>query len=81
MAGRDTQHLYVRDRAAYRRLTRESIRLHRQLHRRWDELARAYRGADLTSLERWNETFREAAAARADDASGSGSPGSKEPLS
>ncbi|GAA2984301.1 galactofuranosylgalactofuranosylrhamnosyl-N-acetylglucosaminyl-diphospho-decaprenol beta-1,5/1,6-galactofuranosyltransferase [Microbacterium terrae] len=57
MASSGAPHLYVRRRDAYRRLLRESLRLHRELDARWDELARAYRAADLTSLETWRSTF------------------------
>ena len=76
MAGSGVQHLYVRDRDQYRRRTRDSVRLHRELRRRWDDLAAQYRGADLTSLERWEETFREAGAPLAE----SDSPSSEQPL-
>jgi galactofuranosylgalactofuranosylrhamnosyl-N-acetylglucosaminyl-diphospho-decaprenol beta-1,5/1,6-galactofuranosyltransferase len=57
MAGTASPHLYVRDRDAYRSLLRESIRLHRELRRRWGELAESYRAADITTLGRWMRTL------------------------
>ncbi|MAP62558.1 MAG: glycosyl transferase [Microbacterium sp.] len=50
-------HLFVRNRNLARRLLRDSIRLHRELRRRWPELARRYRDADLVSPERWRDTL------------------------
>jgi galactofuranosylgalactofuranosylrhamnosyl-N-acetylglucosaminyl-diphospho-decaprenol beta-1,5/1,6-galactofuranosyltransferase len=51
--------LYKRDRAEFRRLLRESQRLHLELVRRWDELAERYRAAldEVTSEASWEETF------------------------
>ena len=53
--------VYTRDRARFRRMLRESVRLHRQLKRRWPELQRAYRDAlpDLVSERAWKEIFEE----------------------
>jgi galactofuranosylgalactofuranosylrhamnosyl-N-acetylglucosaminyl-diphospho-decaprenol beta-1,5/1,6-galactofuranosyltransferase len=53
------KNVYTRDRAQYRRMLRESLRLHRTLARRWDGLARAYRDAlpSLTSAENWESAF------------------------
>ena len=50
-------HLFVRNRNLSRRLLRDSVRLHRALRRRWPELARRYRDADLVSPERWRDTL------------------------
>jgi galactofuranosylgalactofuranosylrhamnosyl-N-acetylglucosaminyl-diphospho-decaprenol beta-1,5/1,6-galactofuranosyltransferase len=51
--------LYKRDRAEFRRLLRESQRLHLELVRRWDELAEQYRAAldEVTSEAAWEQTF------------------------
>lgn len=50
---------YTRDRRTFRRMLSESIRLHRQLGRQWDSLARQYREAlpGITSAEEWRKTF------------------------
>ncbi len=51
--------IYTRDRAKYRRMLIESVRLHRALKRRWSALSAEYRRAlpELTSLEAWDRTF------------------------
>jgi len=51
--------IYTRDRAKYRRMLIESVRLHRALKRRWPALSAEYRRAlpELTSLEAWDRTF------------------------
>lgn len=53
------KNIYTRDRARYRRMLIETIRLHRRLRREWPRLAREYRAAaaELTSLEAWQKTF------------------------
>ncbi|MFH8250759.1 glycosyltransferase [Microbacterium sp. B2969] len=53
------KNIYTRDRAKYRRMLVDSVRLHRRLRRQWPELSRRYRAAmgDLTSLESWTSTF------------------------
>lgn len=50
---------YTRDPRTFRRLLRESRRLHRQLKRRWPELSRSYRDAlpDMTSAAGWEPLF------------------------
>jgi galactofuranosylgalactofuranosylrhamnosyl-N-acetylglucosaminyl-diphospho-decaprenol beta-1,5/1,6-galactofuranosyltransferase len=50
---------YRRDRAQFRRLLTESVRLHRTLRRSWPRLAEDYRAAlpELTSPETWETTF------------------------
>lgn len=55
------KNIYTRDRAAYRRLLRESVRLHALLRKRWPELAEQYRRAlpELVSPEAWQATFEE----------------------
>jgi galactofuranosylgalactofuranosylrhamnosyl-N-acetylglucosaminyl-diphospho-decaprenol beta-1,5/1,6-galactofuranosyltransferase len=54
------KNIYTRDRALYRRMLRDTVRLHFALRRRWPELSRRYRAAmpELTSLEAWQRTFR-----------------------
>lgn len=56
------QNVYTRDRARYRRMLRNSLRLHRALLRRWDALSAAYRDAlpELTSAESWATVFESA---------------------
>ncbi|MBA8816647.1 galactofuranosylgalactofuranosylrhamnosyl-N-acetylglucosaminyl-diphospho-decaprenol beta-1,5/1,6-galactofuranosyltransferase [Microbacterium halimionae] len=51
------KNIYTRDRAAYRRMILESVRLHRRLRKEWPRLSREYREAlpDLTSADRWRE--------------------------
>ena len=55
------KNVYTRDRAAYRRMLVESIRLHRALRKDWRRLSRDYRAAlpALTSPEAWASTFEE----------------------
>ena len=55
------KNVYTRDRAAYRRMLVESIRLHRALRKDWARLSRDYRAAlpALTSPEAWASTFEE----------------------
>ncbi|MFF2274915.1 glycosyltransferase [Agromyces sp. NPDC058126] len=50
---------YTRDPETFRRLLRESRRLHAELKRRWPELAREYRAAlpEITSPEQWAPHF------------------------
>lgn len=53
------KNVYRRDRARFRRMLLESVRLHRALARRWDRLSGAYRAAlpELTSVEGWERIF------------------------
>jgi galactofuranosylgalactofuranosylrhamnosyl-N-acetylglucosaminyl-diphospho-decaprenol beta-1,5/1,6-galactofuranosyltransferase len=53
------KNIYTRDRAKYRRMLLDSVRLHRQLRREWPKLSADYRAAaqELTSAEAWNKTF------------------------
>ncbi|GGH37605.1 glycosyltransferase [Microbacterium album] len=53
--------VYTRDRAAFRRMLLESLRLHRRLQREWPRLQRQYRAAmpELVSAESWAQTFEE----------------------
>lgn len=50
---------YTREPEAFRRLLRESNRLHAELKRRWPELSKEYRAAlpAITSAEAWSEHF------------------------
>ena len=50
---------YTREPEAFRRLLRESNRLHAELKRRWPELSKEYRAAlpTITSAEAWSEHF------------------------
>ncbi|MBH0116137.1 glycosyltransferase [Salinibacterium sp. NG253] len=52
---------YRRDRARFRSLLRESIRLNRQIEQNWDDLRNRYRqqASDITSPEVWKQTFRQ----------------------
>ena len=52
--------LYKRDPVKFRELMKETAQLHEQLVREWPRLAQEYRDAlgDITSPERWEETFR-----------------------
>ncbi|MFG6476114.1 glycosyltransferase [Microbacterium sp. P06] len=54
------KNVYTRDRAKFRRMLAETIRLHRQLRREWPRLSRSYRKAlpDLTSERVWRETLK-----------------------
>lgn len=51
--------VYQRDPASVRRLTAESLRLHGELARRWESLAREYQEAlpRITSPQEWARTF------------------------
>lgn len=53
------KNIYTRDRSKFRSMLWESLRLHRELGRRWGRLVREYRSADveLTSPEAWRGTF------------------------
>ncbi|MBN9178510.1 MAG: glycosyltransferase [Microbacterium sp.] len=53
------KNVYTRDRAQFRRMLIDSIRLHRALRRRWPKLATEYRAAlpELVSAEAWARTF------------------------
>jgi len=55
------QNIYTRDRAQYRRMLRDSLRLHRRLQREWPRLSDQYRRAlpDLVSEAQWRATFEE----------------------
>ena len=55
------KNIYVRDRAAFRRMLIDSVRLHRRLRKQWGALSRRYRdaAADLSSAQRWATTFEE----------------------
>ena len=55
------KNIYTRDRAQFRRMLLDSVRLHRRLQREWPRLARQYRDAlpDLTSEAQWRTTFEE----------------------
>ncbi|MBQ3359512.1 MAG: glycosyltransferase [Microbacterium sp.] len=57
------KNIYTRDRAKYRRMLRESVRLHAELQRRWPELQKQYRDAlpGLVSPESWEQIFEEQA--------------------
>ncbi len=51
---------YTRDRARFRGLWRESMRLNRALEKNWDRLRDQYRAAapEITSVDEWEKTFR-----------------------
>ena len=55
------KNIYTRDRAQYRRMLTESLRLHRRLRRQWARLQSEYRAAlpHLTSEASWRRTFEE----------------------
>lgn len=57
------KNVYTRDRAAFRRMLRDSIRLHRELRRSWGKLSRQYRDAlpSLVATDAWRATFEDAA--------------------
>ncbi|GHD42633.1 glycosyltransferase family 2 protein [Mycetocola manganoxydans] len=50
---------YLRDRRTFRRMLRESIRLHREIEKNWDRLAKEYQAAlpRITSVDEWQNTF------------------------
>ena len=56
------KNIYTRDRARFRRMLVDSVRLHRALRRRWSSLGAQYRAAmpELTSPEAWDRTFQSA---------------------
>lgn len=60
---RNGAYWYVRDRAAFRRLLWESVKMNRRVKRRWDELQHAYRedARRFTSPGAWERTFGAAA--------------------
>lgn len=53
------KNIYTRDRAMYRRMLLDSLRLHRKLKRNWPKLQEQYRHAlpELVSDESWTKTF------------------------
>lgn len=53
------KNIYTRDRAKYRRMLLDSLRLHRTLRRRWSGLSQRYRDAlpALVSEAEWRKTF------------------------
>jgi galactofuranosylgalactofuranosylrhamnosyl-N-acetylglucosaminyl-diphospho-decaprenol beta-1,5/1,6-galactofuranosyltransferase len=53
------KNIYTRDRAQFRRMLIDTVRLHHRLRREWPSLANAYRRAlpQLTSHEAWKGTF------------------------
>ncbi len=55
------KNVYTRDRARFRRMLVESLRLHRRLQKQWPTLAKQYREAlpQLTSQDEWRRTFAE----------------------
>ncbi|MCK6066794.1 glycosyltransferase family 2 protein [Microbacterium sp. dk485] len=55
------KNVYVRDRAAYRRMLMDTLVLHWQLKRQWRRLASEYRRAlpDLVSLESWRSYLQD----------------------
>jgi galactofuranosylgalactofuranosylrhamnosyl-N-acetylglucosaminyl-diphospho-decaprenol beta-1,5/1,6-galactofuranosyltransferase len=55
------KNVYTRDRARFRRMLRDSLRLHRRLEREWPRLAERYRAAlpELTSDTSWRELLKE----------------------
>nr|WP_239528688.1 glycosyltransferase [Microbacterium esteraromaticum] len=57
------KNVYTRDRAQYRRMLTESIRLHRKLRRNWSKLQSEYRAAlpELVSDDSWRTIFEEQA--------------------
>ncbi|WP_404475523.1 glycosyltransferase [Microbacterium aerolatum] len=57
------KNIYTRDRKKYRRMLRDTLRLHAELQRRWPELQRRYRQAlpELVSPESWQKIFEEQA--------------------
>ncbi|WP_396668660.1 glycosyltransferase [Microbacterium sp. R86528] len=57
LAATGRQHVYQRDRAQFRELIVESVRLHRELRRRWPELVAQYRASPLTSEGQWRATL------------------------
>ncbi|WP_454112211.1 glycosyltransferase [Microbacterium aurum] len=58
-AGGSGKNIYTRDRARFRRMLLETMRLHWQLRRQWPRLSREYRAAlpRLTSEQTWRRIF------------------------
>lgn len=58
------KNVYTRDRAQYRRLLLDSIRLHRRIRRNWTALSDAYRAElrHMTSEDAWRTTFEDTVA-------------------
>ncbi|MCR2801704.1 glycosyltransferase [Microbacterium sp. zg-Y818] len=54
------KNIYTRDRAKYRRMLVDTVRLHRRLRREWPRLSAQYRSAlaEITSEQSWREVFR-----------------------
>jgi len=57
------KNIYTRDRKKYRRMLRDTMRLHTELQRRWPELQKQYRAAlpDLVSPVSWQQIFEDKA--------------------
>ncbi|WP_313477824.1 glycosyltransferase [Microbacterium sp.] len=57
------KNVYTRDRAQYRRMLTESVKLHRRLRRNWPKLQAEYRAAlpQLVSDDSWRRIFEEQA--------------------
>lgn len=57
------KNVYTRDRAKYRKMLRETVRLHAELRRRWPALQTEYQRAlpELVSPESWQQIFEEKA--------------------
>lgn len=57
------KNVYTRDRGRYRRMLRDTVRLHAELRRRWPELQQQYRDAlpELVSPQSWQQIFEEKA--------------------
>ncbi|MCR2813583.1 glycosyltransferase [Microbacterium sp. zg.Y1090] len=55
------KNIYTRDRAKYRRMLVDSVRLHRRLRREWPRLSAQYRAAlpEITGEQSWREVFRD----------------------
>ncbi|MEV8266690.1 glycosyltransferase [Microbacterium sp. NPDC076911] len=70
MAATGETRLFVRDRKRFRMLMLESLRLHRELRRRWRALSEEYRAADLSSLNAWTQTFDATHSSSSEDALG-----------
>lgn len=53
------KNVYTRDRAKYRAMLLDSVRLHRRLQREWPKLSQQYRAAQerLTSVDGWSRIF------------------------
>ena len=55
------KNIYTRDRAKYRRMLIDTVRLHARLRRNWPKLQAEYRAAlpELVSDTAWQRTFEE----------------------